>query len=511
MSAESLAPETAEVPSTADVSTSSAIPESTPAQPEFSKTPPIKPGIAPFSTADPSKKTRSSSGSSSLLSPDTLSSEPDFVTIPSYSRWFAWNNIHECEIRLMPEFFDARSPSKNPSVYKYYRNEIVKKFRENPSRKIAFTEVRRTLVGDVGSIRRVFDFLETWGLINYSPSGKQALRLEEKENKSSIAATPPSQANDVAATEAAVLSNGERSKKLCSACKSLCSIACFVCDKYGLVLCARCYVRGNYRVGVNSSEFRRVEISEPAKTDWTDKETLHLLEAITRYGDDWMRVAEHVSGRSEKECVACFIKLPFGEQFMDPADPGEDASVHEMKDHCDAESIVESSGKRVCITPLADASNPIMAQAAFLSALAGVDIGEAAAQAAVTAVYDMDHVKCRANFQPPFSASKEQEAGTTSSQDSAIQTSGEAQTDPESLLGKEEHDLERAISSIAEVQMPEIQYELIHYEVMELQLEKEWQQLNQMNNQLFLDQLALLFHMAAVPKSEEISVEESGR
>lgn len=122
-----------------------------------------------------------------------------------------------------------------------------------------------------------------------------------------------------------------------------------------MTLCARCYVSGDNRVGVNTSEFRRVEISEEVKTDWTDKEILHLLEAIMHYGDDWKKVAEHVGGRSTKECVARFIKLPFGEQFIGPPESAE----------VDGESRSETmdlQSKRMRLTPLADTSNPIVAQ-----------------------------------------------------------------------------------------------------------------------------------------------------
>ncbi|KAK3220329.1 hypothetical protein Dsin_014299 [Dipteronia sinensis] len=72
-----------------------------------------------------------------------------------------------------------------------------------------------------------------------------------------------------------------------------------------------CYVRGNHRVGVSSSDFRRVEISEETIMDWMDKDTLQLLEAIMHYGDDWRKVAQHVGGRSEKDCITHFIKLRY--------------------------------------------------------------------------------------------------------------------------------------------------------------------------------------------------------
>ncbi|CAO2833693.1 unnamed protein product [Amaranthus hypochondriacus] len=327
--------------------------------------------------------------------PQPAPESPDFVTVPSYSSWFRWDAIHESEVRYMQEFFDGKSSSKNPSIYKYYRDAIINKFRSNPSKKLTFTEVRRTIVGDVGSIRRVFDFLDTWGLINYSPpSGKPPFKWEDKDkdkdresSTKTNATTPPSTQPDT---------NARKNTKLCSACKVACTIASFVSDKYDLVLCARCYVRGNYQVGVNSTEFRRVEISEQVKTNWTDKETLHLVEAVLHYRDDWKHVAEHVGGRTEKECVARFINLPFQEQFMESTDLEEDENMS-SKDQVNAESVMGSPAKRMRLTPLADASNPIMAQAAFLSALAGLEVSEAAARAAVANLYEMDRVVGRSS------------------------------------------------------------------------------------------------------------------
>ncbi|XP_021858679.1 SWI/SNF and RSC complexes subunit ssr2 isoform X2 [Spinacia oleracea] len=80
-------------------------------------------------------------------------------------------------------------------------------------------------------------------------------------------------------------------------------IVLLVSHGYDLVLCARCYVPGNYQVGVTASEFRRVEISEPVKAGWTEKETLQLLEAVMHYRDDWKRVAEQVGGRTDTSII----------------------------------------------------------------------------------------------------------------------------------------------------------------------------------------------------------------
>ncbi|XP_062113873.1 SWI/SNF complex subunit SWI3B [Humulus lupulus] len=423
---------------------------------------------------------------------------PDAVVahVPSYARWFSWDTIHQCEVRFLPEFFDSRlSSSKNPGIYKYYRNSIVKHYRVDPSRKITFTEVRRILIGDVGSVRRVFDFLEAWGLINYSPSAlNKPLKWEDKDTKTSSAAASHGGA-----------SKDESSKRVCNHCKSVCSIACFVCDKNDTTLCARCYVRGNYQLGgVSSSDFRRVEINDNSRADWMEKDTLHLLEAVMHYGDDWRKVARHV-GRGEKECVSHFLKLPFGEEFIGFADSEgvDDDKDNPIKDHGDDESCTSSMAKRMRLTPLADASNPIMAQAAFLSALAGVEVAKASAQAAVTALTDGDYRSVN-DLRSHAKNLILQEAIVTSNDNTANAIGAErALADAKSQLEEEEEDVERSISEILEVQMKEIKDKIDRFEALDLQMEKEWQQLELMKNMLFVDQLTILFHNSSAQNTGE--------
>ena len=148
------------------------------------------------------------------------------VFIPSYSSWFSFDHIYQTELRSLPEFFNSRSPAKNPNLYKYYRNHIINHYRSNPGRRLTFTDVRKTLVGDVGSIHRVFNFLEAWGLINYAPSIK-SLKWEEKDAKSAAHGGAPSPSGGVKDGSAP----NKDKKRSCNGCKSLCSIACFVSEK----------------------------------------------------------------------------------------------------------------------------------------------------------------------------------------------------------------------------------------------------------------------------------------
>ncbi|NP_001362572.1 SWI/SNF complex subunit SWI3B [Solanum lycopersicum] len=426
------------------------------------------------------------------VTPTTISSritEPDFIYIPSYSRWFSWNSIHECEVRFLPEFFDGRSPSKNPKTYKYYRNTIIRRFRDNPTKKITFTEARKTIVGDVGSIRRVFDFSETWGLINYTAnSSKSLIKWEEKESKSTSASAPQNADANGTSTDFTL-----PKKRICNLCKTVCRIACFASDKYDLTLCARCYVSNDNRVGVNNSELRRVEISEEVKTDWTDKETLHLLEALMHYGDDWKKVAEHVGGRSTKECVARFVKLPFGEQFMGPPESAE----------MDSESRSETmylQSKRRRLTPFADTSNPIIAQAAFLSALAGKEVAELAAHAAVTALSEIGEGITTGSLESVLCGAERQELDGKDKLERPL-VEAMAQFEKEAL------DLERAVSDVA-IETKEIEVRIAHFEERDLQMEKEWQQLMQLKNLIFIDQLTFLVNKSGAPRAGETIREE---
>ncbi|CAA0838478.1 SWI/SNF complex subunit SWI3B [Striga hermonthica] len=445
------------------------LPFALPATPTGVAPPP--PSTVAAATPAPTSAPSTPAGTPAAATPRHPDPDADAIHIPSYSRWFSWNGIHECEARFLPEFFDGRSPAKNPRVYKYYRNTSVRRFRENPSRKITFTDVRKTLVGDVGSIRRVFDFLEAWGLINYAGSTRPQLKWEDKETKSAA------QGGDVGTTTDA----SAQKKRVCNGCKTPCTIACFASDKHDMNLCARCYVRGNYRVGLSSADFKRVEISEEAKTDWTDKETLQLLEAIMHYGDDWKKVAEHVSGKTAKECVARFLKLPFGEEFDGPPESAE----------LDAESGLQNAGveaKRMRLSPLADASNPIMAQAAFLSTLVGVNVAEVAAHAAVTALYDLGD-----NKQQEFN-----DVSNDINKSSLVEET--ALADAKSQLEKEEDELEKVISGIA-TQVKEVESKIHEFEDFELEMDRKRREFQQMQNSLFVDRLTLLFRKNAPHKT----------
>lgn len=428
--------------------------------------------------------------------------ESDVILVPSYSSWFSWDGIHECEVRILPEFFDGKSPSKTPKVYKYYRNSIIKMFRdsmkvnpptkENPTPKITYTEARKSIIGDVGSVRKVFDFLEAWGLINYfgSPVTKGQLKWEDKESKNVSAAATPQNSSDPNGANA--VGDASVAKTIyCSGCNKLCENACYINIKKDTTFCARCYLGARTTRDFNTSDFKRVEITEKVKIDWTEKQILLLLEAVAHYGDNWKKVSEHV-GRSEKECVERFIKLPFGEQYIGPPDSVDpEENFHNGSDQLDNEF---PPSKKMRLTPFDDASNPILAQVAFLSTLVGVEVAEKAASAAVKALTEVNNETSKDIFVSSGGDARDHESVTTNGDKSNSNSYEGAYLEAKSQLEKEEHELETTISDIAEVQAKDIHDKIVRFEEFELLMEREWQQVKQIQHMLFADQLSLLFN-----------------
>ena len=89
------------------------------------------------------------------------------IKIPESSKWFNMDEIHEIEKKSLPEFFNGKYPSKNPEIYKKYRNFIINLYRQNPSIYLTGTACRRHLSGDVCAILRLHKLLNQWGLINF--------------------------------------------------------------------------------------------------------------------------------------------------------------------------------------------------------------------------------------------------------------------------------------------------------------------------------------------------------
>lgn len=332
----------------------------------------------------------------------------------------------------------------------------------------------------------------------------------------------------------------------------------------GFVLCPKCYENGNYGLGLSASDFKRIELKEVSQqksVEWTDEETLVLLEAIFLHNDDWKCVAQHVGTKSEADCVSRFIQLPFGEQYIGnisnevsdrrssnvtgentvikQVSSPKDRSTQDLQDHVsndDKHTMDDVLGpplKRRHLTPLADASNPIMGQVAFLSAMVGSHVAEAAAHAAIAALSEEDpsasqvtstqEAECP-NQKNGTGASglegspkdfaiedskKESHGGTDQTTEDGDSLAGEKEmTTPtvemraatatalgsaavraKLLADQEDQDIENLFSTVVDTQMKKLQERIQHFEEFDIVTEKERSQVEHIKELLFADRI----------------------
>uniref|UniRef100_A0A1Q3EY50 Putative chromatin remodeling factor subunit n=1 Tax=Culex tarsalis TaxID=7177 RepID=A0A1Q3EY50_CULTA len=309
---------------------------------------------------------------------DNVTEQTHHIVVPSYSAWFDYNSIHVVEKRALPEFFNGKNKSKTPEIFLAYRNFMIDTYRLNPTEYLTSTACRRNLAGDVCAIMRVHAFLEQWGLINYqidadsrptpmgppptshfhvlsdTPSGLQPLNppktaqpsaaknlldLDKKGDKKEDPTAPAAGATDAIKTEpgAATAAAGTDPS-----------------GQFGLRL-------DQY---AKKPSAMRNKTAASMSRDWTEQETLLLLEGLEMYKDDWNKVCEHVGSRTQDECILHFLRLPIEDPYL------EDDNTY----------LGPLSYQPI---PFSKAGNPIMSTVAFLASVVDPRIAASAAKAAM--------------------------------------------------------------------------------------------------------------------------------
>ena len=100
--------------------------------------------------------------------------------------------------------------------------------------------------------------------------------------------------------------------------------------------------------------------------EWTDQETLLLLEALDMYKDDWNKVSEHVGSRTQDECILHFLRLPIEDPFIDDDFGGGHLGPLAFQP-----------------VPFSQTGNPIMSTVAFIASVVDPRVASAAAKAAL--------------------------------------------------------------------------------------------------------------------------------
>ncbi|TRY60744.1 hypothetical protein DNTS_029603 [Danionella cerebrum] len=278
-------------------------------------------------------------------SEDNVTEQTHHIIIPSYAAC-----IHEIERRALPEFFNGKNKSKTPEIYLAYRNFMIDTYRLNPQEYLTSTSCRRNLTGDVCAVMRVHAFLEQWGLVNY--------QVDSESRPLPMGPPPTSHFNVLADTPSGLVPLHHRPPQVPPA-QQMMNFPEKGKDKPSDL----------QNFGLRTDIFSKKNPKASGKgsaggRDWTEQETLLLLEALEMYKDDWNKVSEHVGSRTQDECILHFLRLPIEDQYLESTEASLGPLAYQP-------------------IPFSQSGNPVMSTVAFLASVVDPRVAAAAAKAAL--------------------------------------------------------------------------------------------------------------------------------
>uniref|UniRef100_A0A8P4KF51 SWI/SNF related BAF chromatin remodeling complex subunit C2 n=1 Tax=Dicentrarchus labrax TaxID=13489 RepID=A0A8P4KF51_DICLA len=283
------------------------------------------------------------------LHEDNVTEQTHHIIIPSYAAWFDYNSVHAIERRALPEFFNGKNKSKTPEIYLAYRNFMIDTYRLNPQEYLTSTACRRNLAGDVCAIMRVHAFLEQWGLINY--------QVDSESRPTPMGPPPTSHFHVLADTPSSLVPLQPKTSQT-PATQQMMSFPDKVKEKpadlqnFGL------------RTDMYSKKTSSTKSTASSMRDWTEQETLLLLEGLEMYKDDWNKVSEHVGSRTQDECILHFLRLPIEDPYLEDNSSSMGPLAYQP-------------------IPFSQAGNPVMSTVAFLASVVDPRVASAAAKSAL--------------------------------------------------------------------------------------------------------------------------------
>lgn len=352
---------------------------------------------------------------------DNVTEQTHHIIVPSYAAWFDYNSIHVIEKRAMPEFFNGKNKSKTPEIYMAYRNFMIDTYRLNPTEYLTSTACRRNLAGDVCAIMRAHAFLEQWGLINYqidadsrptpmgppptshfhvlsdTPSGLQPVNPPKttqpsaakalfdldkiKKEKEGIA---PDASNAISTGPQIVSTISPTITTTAGPTQAVTTLSTTtLTNATGIipvsaspnaiplgVIKTENSIEPGAQFGLKLDQYAKKPIAMRNKTaaslarEWTEQETLLLLEGLEIYRDDWNKICEHVGTRTQDECILHFLRLPIEDPYLED----------------DGGYLGPLAYQPI---PFSKSGNPIMSTVAFLASIVDPRIAAAAAKSAM--------------------------------------------------------------------------------------------------------------------------------
>ncbi|XP_042636010.1 SWI/SNF complex subunit SMARCC2 isoform X1 [Catharus ustulatus] len=318
------------------------------------------------------------------LHEDNVTEQTHHIIIPSYAAWFDYNSVHAIERRALPEFFNGKNKSKTPEIYLAYRNFMIDTYRLNPQEYLTSTACRRNLAGDVCAIMRVHAFLEQWGLINYqvdaesrptpmgppptshfhvladTPSGLVPLQPKTPQGRQSDGDAKTGRKSKEMEELVSESLKGKPELQPSSASQQMLNFP----DK------GKEKPADMQNFGLRTDMYTKKNVPSKSKAaasatrEWTEQETLLLLEALEMYKDDWNKVSEHVGSRTQDECILHFLRLPIEDPYLEDSEASLGPLAYQP-------------------IPFSQSGNPVMSTVAFLASVVDPRVASAAAKSAL--------------------------------------------------------------------------------------------------------------------------------
>uniref|UniRef100_A0A8C7Z7Y4 SWI/SNF related BAF chromatin remodeling complex subunit C2 n=1 Tax=Oryzias sinensis TaxID=183150 RepID=A0A8C7Z7Y4_9TELE len=434
------------------------------------------------------------------LHEDNVTEQTHHIIIPSYAAWFDYNSVHAIERRALPEFFNGKNKSKTPEIYLAYRNFMIDTYRLNPQEYLTSTACRRNLAGDVCAIMRVHAFLEQWGLINY--------QVDSESRPTPMGPPPTSHFHVLADTPSSLVPLQPKTSQT-PAPQPIMSFPDKMKEKptdlqnFGL------------RTDMYSKKTCSVKSKSAASSmrEWTEQETLLLLEGLEMYKDDWNKVSEHVGSRTQDECILHFLRLPIEDPYLEDSSSSMGPLAYQP-------------------VPFSQAGNPVMSTVAFLASVVDPRVASAAAKSALEEFSRMKE-EVPAALVEAHVRRVEEAARVSGRQDPlyGLEGSGIAGTGLEEgerpgrfestafklhntetlrvqrhltaglhLAAVEERKIKSLVALLVETQMKKLEIKLRHFEELETIMDREREALEYQRQQLLADRQS--FHMEQLKYAE---------
>uniref|UniRef100_A0A7N6BM97 SWI/SNF related, matrix associated, actin dependent regulator of chromatin, subfamily c, member 2 n=1 Tax=Anabas testudineus TaxID=64144 RepID=A0A7N6BM97_ANATE len=403
------------------------------------------------------------------LHEDNVTEQTHHIIIPSYAAWFDYNSVHAIERRALPEFFNGKNKSKTPEIYLAYRNFMIDTYRLNPQEYLTSTACRRNLAGDVCAIMRVHAFLEQWGLINY--------QVDSESRPTPMGPPPTSHFHVLADTPSSLVPLQPKTSQT-PASQQMMTFPDKVKDKPADL----------QNFGLRTDMYSKKTGSSAASSmrEWTEQETLLLLEGLEMYKDDWNKVSEHVGSRTQDECILHFLRLPIEDPYLEDS----------------ASSMGPLAFQPI---PFSQAGNPVMSTVAFLASVVDPRVASAAAKSALgekelILKLGTEEGQRDGESDGERKAKVERDVGEGNLATAAASALAAAAVKAKHLAAVEERKIKSLVALLVETQMKKLEIKLRHFEELETIMDREREALEYQRQQLLADRQS--FHMEQLKYAE---------